>query len=177
MKSVSEKYAEALFNAAMSLGCVGEVAADLSWIGPLSQQQSAYFRNPLVNVGEKERLIRELLTEGSNPVTLEFLTMLSNRGDWRRLPEAIDRYQSMCDAYLNKVSVDLHVPFEPEQATLDKLKRRFEDEGLIPADAGEVTFRIIMDKSIIGGFIAFCNGRQIDASLRTKLARLRRAER
>lgn len=177
MRLISEKYAEALYSAAASLGCMDAVSSDFTWIKPLAEQQSMYFRSPLVSGAEKENLIRELLTSNANQITMEFLLMLSSRGHWRHLPDAIDRFQLLSDGYYRRISLDLHVPFKLEQETLDRLQLRFRREGLIPADADEVALHIIEDKSIVGGFIAVCNGHQIDASLRTQLARIRHAER
>lgn len=177
MRLISEKYAEALFSAAVDVGCVGEVAGDLHWIKPIAEDYSLYFRNPRFSASEKASLVRELLSEHADAVTMEFILLILKRGHWRHLPDAIDRYQILSDSYYHNIAVELHVPFEPEQEMLYKLERRFRNKGLIPADAVEVKFSIIEDKSIIGGFIAFCNGNQIDASLRTRLARVRRAER
>jgi len=76
-----------------------------------------------------------------------------------------------------KTSVRLRVPFVPEKDVLSQLISRFSKEKLISDDAPEAQLQIIEDKELIGGFVATCNGYQIDTSLKTALARLRRKER
>ena len=177
MIHVSEKYAEALFCAAESLGCIETVTGELPVMGELVQQCREYLDSPCAVMHEKTALLQELLSGGVSALTLEFVMIMMKRNHLRYLPGAIEQYRKMSDRYFHNVSVQLRVPFKPEFETIRQLKCRFMDEGLIPENAKRISFQIIEDKEIIGGFTAHCNGYQIDASLRTLLAKIRFAER
>ena len=177
MTQVSERYAEALFSAAVDMGCVDDVSGELQGIKELAEQFSWLFKDPRIVAGEKISLIADALTDKVAPLTLEFLIMILERHHWKHLPGVAESFKRMSDDHFKKVSVFLHVPFKPEQAVLDRMENRFREKGLIPRDAKEITLNTIEDKDIVGGFIAFCNGHQIDASIRTQLTKIRRAER
>lgn len=177
MKQVSELYAEALFDAAVSLECADRVSAELQDIAELAGQSGGYFGNPRISADVKTGAIRELLTGKIEPLTMEFILLLLRRSHWRHLPGAAQYFRGLCDDYNGKVTVTLRIPFVPEQETLDRLRSSFIAKGLIPENAKEISLRIMEDKSIVGGFIAYCGGRQIDASLRAQLEKIRSAER
>ena len=176
MGQVSERYAEALFGAAVELGCADEVSADLQVVNELAKSFAWFFFDPCISASEKAELLGEVLANQVESLTHEFVAILLKRNHLRYLHEITGYFSRLSDAHFHRVSVFLHVPFSPEPEMLDKLESRFKQKGLIPEDAGEVTLHIVEDKSIIGGFIAFCNGHQIDASIRTQLTKIRRAE-
>ena len=177
MIQVSERYAEALFSASTMLGCIGDVADELPEITSLVRQCGEYLYSPRVTADEKNALLGELLSDKFSPVTLEFLALMLKRRHLKYLAGAAERFRHMCDDFFCRATVSLRVPFAPDQELLDRLKSRFALEGLIPENAENVSFQVTEDKEIIGGFIAYCNGHQIDVSIRTLLANIRRAER
>ena len=177
MIHVSEGYAQALFNASVKLGCVGAVADELPEIKTLAELGGGYLFSPLIRAHEKAAVLQGLLSGKVSPVTLEFVALLLKRGHLKYISGVAEQYRRMSDDYFRKAAVELRVPFEPEKEILDRLKRRFAIDGLTPENAEDVTINVVEDKEIIGGFIASCNGRQIDVSLKTLLAKIRRAER
>ena len=177
MVQVSEKYAEALFSAAVSLGCIDTVAEDMRAMQQFAQRLAWYFKDPRIAGSEKAELVSDALSNLLDQLTLEFIIMILKRGHWRYLHSTADEFMRLSDEHYHRVAVFLHVPFKPEKEMLDKLESSFREKGLIPEDAEEITMQTIEDKGIVGGFIAFCNGHQIDASIRTQLTKIRRAER
>ena len=176
MIHVSEQYAEALYNAAESMRCVDDVCGDMRAMPELAELFSSYHANPRIGTNEKKRVIRELLAGKLNPLTLEFILLLLGRNHWKHLAGISTHFLRLYDAFSNKAVVQLTTPFEPDQAMQARLKARLIEKGLIPKDAKEITIETIKDASIIGGFIAVCGGRRIDASLRTRLAKIRHSE-
>ena len=163
--------------AAVELGCVDDVSVELRGVKELAENLGGYLRDPRIMAEEKAAMVNGALSGSVGRLTLEFTSMLLKRNHWKYLPSIVGQYERMCDDHNHKVSVFLHIPFEPERETLDRMETRFIEKGLIPEDAEEIKLLTVKDKDIIGGFIAYCNGRQIDASLRTQLVKIRRAER
>ena len=172
----ADSYAQALFGAVESAGDLRAAADELDALRGLYLECGRYLNDPLIGAEEKGGLLRDLLTDQVQPLTLEFLLFLLRRRHLAYLPAAADRFRYLCDGYFGIATVLLRLPCELEPEVLARLKLELADLGLIPG-AEKAEYRIKLDKDIIGGFIADCNGMQIDASLRTALAKLNRMER
>jgi len=175
MTPVYESYANALFKSAEALGCADDVAGELSAMETLVKQCGGYLSSPLIGTGKKTALLRELLDGKVSPLTLEFMLLITARRHIRHFYAAAEQFRRL-SGHGNAV-VRLRVPFTPEHSILEKLKARLIKEKLIPTNVADTQFQIIEDKTIIGGFVASCDGYQIDTSLRTALMRLLRPER
>ncbi|MCL1834713.1 MAG: F0F1 ATP synthase subunit delta [Oscillospiraceae bacterium] len=177
MAKVSERYAEALFDAATRLGCAEEVADELPAISLLISGCGRYLGDPNISRADKASALREQLSGNICALSMEFVLLLLNRRHIKHFPEASEQFGRLVNAYLDRVTVKLRTPYEPGAELLERLKGRFIEEGLIPENAKDISFDIIEDSDIVGGFIASCNGRQIDTSLRATLVKIRRAQR
>ena len=172
MTPVYERYAEALYNAAESLECSGVVAGELPAMEDLITQCGAYLKNPLANAAQKAATLRELLSGKINPLTLEFILLLTARRHLKHLSAASEHFRQLSGH--GKAVVKLRVPFEMERGMLEQIKERLEKEKLIPEGVKETEFQIVEDKELIGGLVANCNGYQIDTSLKTALRKIRK---
>ncbi|MCL1905734.1 MAG: F0F1 ATP synthase subunit delta [Clostridiales bacterium] len=175
MTPVYEIYAEALLMAANELGCADVVADELLAMEELLGLCGGYLNSPLIDTREKTALLRELLSDKISGLTLEYILLMTARRHLKHFFAAAEHFRRGCGRA--KVVVRLRIPFEPEQEILKQLKDRLKKEKLIPPGACDAEFDIVEDKELIGGFIASCNGYQIDTSLRTSLMRLLRPER
>ena len=175
MIPVYKSYAQALHRAAEGLGREDTVAGELAVMETLLGLCSRYLGNPLISVGKKADALRELLSGVLDPLTLEFILLMTTRRHLKHFHNAAEEFRQLSGNA--KTIVCLRVPFAPEQDMLGQLKDRLAKKHLIPAGAEEAQFLIKEDKELIGGFIASCNGYQIDTSLRTILRRLLRPER
>ena len=175
MIPVYESYAEALFEAAKELGCTGIVAGELKAMDELLKQCGSYLGSPLTSAGTKATVLRELLTENLSSLTLEFIVLMAARRHLKHFHAAAELFMQLCGK--SKPIVRLRVPYKPEQDMLQQLKRRLSMKKLIPGDADEAQLQIVEDKELIGGFIASCNGYQIDTSIKTALMKLLHPER
>jgi len=170
-----ERYAEALYKTSGSIGCTDDVARELSAIEEIFLQCNACLNNPLIGTGEKSALLRELLADKVSPLTLEFILLMTTRRHLKYFHSVARQFRQLSG--YDKTVVRLRIPFKPDKELLEQLKRCLLKEKLIPADAENAHFDIIEDKELIGGFVATCNGYQIDTSLKTTLMRLIRPER
>jgi len=175
MTPAFERYAEALYKASERLGCTDDVARELLAIEEILIRCSAYVNNPIIGAGEKAALLRAFLEGRANPLTLEFILLMTTRRHIKYFSPAARQFRRLSGH--DKEAVRLRVAYKPEKKLLEQLKRYLTKEKLIPADSGNTRFDIIEDKGLIGGFVASYNGYQIDTSLKTTLMRLLRPER
>ena len=168
-----ESYAEALYKSAEDLGQIGSVSEELHEVEMLYAVCRRYLNDPRLSIRDKASFLREALTGKLHPLTLEFLLLLLGRNHLKYLPAAAGWYHHLSDRYSGRVTVRLRIPFDLDHRLMERLKDRFVDDGLIPgASADKAEFHVELDSSLIGGFIADCGGKQIDASLKTALVRL-----
>ena len=168
-----ESYAEALFSAAESLEHIEGIGEELHVVEELFSQCGWFLHDPLISTTKKSIFLRDALIGHIHPLTLEFLLLMLSRHHLKHLHKAIERFRYLSDRHFGKATVHLRIPYEMEPALLEQLKSRLLQDGLIPVEsAGKTEFVIELDKSVIGGFIAVCDGMQIDASLKTKLVKL-----
>jgi len=175
MTPVYERYAEALYKASENLGCTEAVACELLALEEIIIQCDECLNNPLIGEGEKAPLLRALFVGKVTPLTLELILLMAARRHLKHFRPAAQQFLRL--GGYDETVVRLRIPFVPDKDLLEQLKRCLTKEKLIPADARNARFDIIEDKELIGGFIASCNGYQIDTSLRTTLMRLLGPER
>jgi F-type H+-transporting ATPase subunit delta len=174
MTPVFERYAEAMYKSAQSLKCVDVVAEEMLDAEDALSQCVSYLNSPLIGAGDKAALLRELLEGKVSPLLLEFILLMTTRRHIRHYHSVVERFRRLSGH--GKVVVRLRVPFEPDQNLIGRLKMRFVKEKLIPTDMADKKFdiNIVVDNGLIGGFIASCEGYQIDTSLKTALTKLKR---
>ena len=175
MIPVYESYAEALYETAKELDCTSTTASELSTVDELLKQCGSYLGNPLVSAGTKAAVLRELLSDVLSSLTMEFLVLMTARRHLKHFHAAAELFLQLCGH--SKPVVKLRVPFAPEQDMVERLKKRLSLEKLIPENAEDVQLQVVEDKELIGGFIATCNGYQIDTSFKTTLMKLLHPER
>ncbi|MCL2664847.1 MAG: F0F1 ATP synthase subunit delta [Defluviitaleaceae bacterium] len=171
MKKVAQSYAAALYSAATEMGCAEDIADELTAAENLLNECSGYLYSPLHPWRKKAALLREFLTGHFNPLTIEFMILMLSRRQIKSLPEAASCYRLLSG--LADTVVRLRVPYEPDELLLKKFRTYFADSKLLSKDKAEsAVIEIELDKDLIGGYVAYCNGQQIDASLKTALAKI-----
>jgi len=172
MTPIFKRYAEALYKAARGLECTDAVADDLPAVEELIAHCIAYMNNPLIDARYKAAVLRALLSDKVNPLTMEFILMLAARRHLKHFRPAAEQFRRLSGH--GKVIVRLRVPYEPEQSLLGQLRQSLVMAKLIPKDTEDAQFDITQEKELVGGFVASCDGYQIDTSLKTALTKILR---
>ena len=124
-------------------------------------------RDQMVRVAGAMRTNMELARNvfaGCNPVLLDVLAVLAERGDAALLPRVLENYAEQLQSKLNLCVVDVTtaVPLD------DALRRIITEKAEADLDTN-VVLRESVDKSILGGIIMSTNGKRIDASVASQL--------
>ena len=168
-----ESYAEALYQAAEELGQIGNVADELHEVEMLYATCRWYLNDPRISTRDKASFLQETLADGFQPLTVAFLQFLLGRHHLKHLPAAAGWYHHLSDRHFGRVTVRLRIPYDLDYGLIEQLKSSFVRDGLIPGECEEnAELHVELEHSLIGGYIADCNGKQIDASLKTALIKL-----
>jgi len=170
MIPIYESYAEALYTTTEKLGCTSAIAGELPAMEELLKQCGVFLASPLISVEKKADALRETLRGEVSPLTLAFILLMTTKRHLKHFFAAAEKFMRLSGH--GGALVNMRVAYTPPQDIVEKLKERFLEEKLIPPGTDAVKLHIIEDRELIGGFVASCNGYQIDTSLRTALSRL-----
>ena len=162
-------YAAVLFDGAFEAGgqeAVLEVRDQMVRVAEAmrtNMELSVALSDPGYTPEQRGELARNVFA-GCNPVLLDVLAVLAERGDAALLPRVLENYAEQLQSKLNLCVVDVTtaVPLD------DALRRIITEKAEADLDTN-VVLRESVDKSILGGIIMSTNGKRIDASVASQL--------
>lgn len=164
-------YAKALFEIARAEGAITRVADELFRIARTLEREHD-LRQTLTDIaiptGSKEKLLSDLLGERASPHTLNILKFIVGQGRSRDLVEIADELARIAEEESNReiAVVRSAIPLNEEQTA------RLTD-ALNQATGKNVTVKVVVDPSVVGGVVARVGDVVIDGSVVHKMERLR----
>jgi F-type H+-transporting ATPase subunit delta len=166
-------YAEALFNVARAEGTLGDVEAELfSFSQALqgSDELREALTDPAIPVARRQQIVEDLLGGKASSTTVALVSLVVGTGRARELPAIIRQLVEMSAAEANKAVAEVHTAVPLNQDQRDRLAK-----ALGEATGRQVSLKVVLDPSVLGGVVAQVGDTVIDGSVRTKLERLRKA--
>jgi F-type H+-transporting ATPase subunit delta len=171
LSRVAKRYVRALFGLAVEKQSLDAVESDLEQIG-LLLESSAEFRsflsNPLIGDPERLAVVRELFENKVQPITFQFLHLLSDKKRLDTLPDVVQIFKKMLLQRRQIVEGELISAVELESAQEAAIRKQM--ETMIGKQV-KLTRRI--DPGILGGFVLRFEDVVIDNSVRNQLIKLR----
>lgn len=173
---VAAPYATALFELALESSRFDEVEADLGVLSELleaSEDLRRMVRSPLFSRAEQaEALAAVARAAGLGDLSRKFLGLLAHsrrltvvHGVIRQFDELLARHRG-----ITRVEVEVARPLDPNQE--GALRSALEE-----ATGGGIQLRIREEPALLGGLVVRVGSRMVDASLRSRLERMRIAMR
>ncbi|WP_368041278.1 ATP synthase F1 subunit delta [Gordonibacter massiliensis (ex Traore et al. 2017)] len=162
-------YAAVLFDGAFEAGgrdAVLEVRDQMVRVAEsmrTNMELSVALSDPGYTPEQRAELARNVFA-GCNPVLLDVLAVLAERGDAALLPRVLESFAEQLQSKLNVCVVDVTTAVELD----DDLRRIITEKAEADLDTN-VVLRESVDKSILGGIIMSTNGKRIDASVVSQL--------
>jgi F-type H+-transporting ATPase subunit delta len=164
-------YARGLFEVARAEGTLDEVEDELFRFAR-SYESSEELRTTLgddqIPAAKRQSIVEDLLGGKATATTVQLVSMVIGAGHARDLPAIVDRMvQRAASAKdLEVAEVRSAVELTPDQQ--DRLKA-----ALANATGKNVTLKIVVDPSVLGGIRATVGDTVIDGSVRTNLDQLK----
>jgi F0F1-type ATP synthase delta subunit len=175
VKHLSESYTEALLIAAKKLGCAEQVRGDMPGIEGLVRLCAGTLTDPRVKVRDAASMFREALDGKVCALSLEFTVLLITRNKLKNFADIALCYEQLYEKTEGRRTVRIRMPFEPDAETLGGLEKKLARSGIVPGgEPPDIDYKLIIDKNIIGGFIANHGDYQIDGSIKTAVAKVSR---
>lgn len=166
---LAQRYARALFEAALAANEAEQVRQELSEAGRKLRDQASLLSHPLLPLEQKTDLIGKTL--GSlTPSTKKFLALLLTKKRWGLLSVATAAYDKHLDEHLGIVRAQVRSAVELPEAEKERLRA-----GLERFTGKKVQLEVRVDSELIGGFTVRMGDWVLDSSFSHALTRMREA--
>lgn len=170
MNDVSVRYAVALKTVALKINEVNLVAEEIGQLAIILQPFIKTFSSPVFSVKKQTQIITSVLKDKCHPLSLRFVNLLvANRrlGDIKQIS---DTFKFLLEKETGLINLHFKVFYEPEPETIEKLIKATEKIGMYKqTEPKNIKTHFEVDKTIMGGFIAECDGFSWNCSLSTRL--------
>jgi len=164
-------YARALFEVARAEGTIDEVEDELFRFAR-SFESSDELRNALtdeqVPAAKRQAIVEDLLGGKATATTTQLVSMVVGSGRGRDLPAIVDKLvaRAASSKDLSVAEVRAAVALTDDQQT--RLRA-----ALANATGKQVTLKVVVDPSVVGGIVATVGDTVIDGSVRTRVDQLK----
>jgi len=174
MASLTNRYTEALFEAAQAEGSLAQVEADLARLAVAlaDRELRLLLENPQVERADKRRVLEAMLRQGGQQPhqrTLRFLDVVIARGRQSLLGDVARAFRARSLDARGEVEGRLDTALPMDAADLDLIAK-----SLGRLVGKKVRLEVSQDESLIGGFRVRVGDRMFDTSLRGQIEALGR---
>jgi F-type H+-transporting ATPase subunit delta len=173
---LAERYAAALFELADERHALDAVAGDLRELRAMLHESGdliRLLRSPVLSREEQGKAVGAIVERaGLSALTRDFLAVVARNRRLFAVPAMIDAYLAKLAERRGEVTAEVTVA-QP----LDEARTAALNEQLRRAVGARVAVDVRVDPALLGGMIVRVGSRMVDASLSTRLQRLRMAMR
>jgi F-type H+-transporting ATPase subunit delta len=166
----ARRYAEAAFEIGRADGTLDAWERDMATIGPTMRHPElrALMQHPAVPFADKERVLRKVMGRGVASAPINLVLLMVRRGRHGAIDRMIERFTELLrrDRGIALAEVRSALPLGDEQRA-EIVKR------LRALTAAEVEIHETVDPALIGGIAVRIGDQLYDASVRSRLERLR----
>ena len=174
ISGVAERYAGSLFELATEAKAIGQVETDLASFEALlnsSEDLVRLIRSPVFSAEEQSKAIGAVLEKaGITGLAGNFLRVVANNRRLFAVPAMIKAFRKIAAEARGEIAAEVTSAHALSAAQEAELK------ATLKSVAGkDVAITVTVDPSLLGGLVVKIGSRQIDTSLKTKLASLKLA--
>lgn len=169
---ITNRYAKALLDLAVNENRLDELGNDLEFIQQnivTVREISLLLKSPIIKIEKKRDVFTKLFKNKISDTALNFCDLVIRRQRGDLLINIIKKFFDLKDEYLNIKNITVKSAVELDNFQINELKSILEQYL-----GKKVILRLLVDKSLIGGFIVQVDDTVIDASLKHQLDLLRK---
>ena len=171
MEEIARVYAQALFEAAQSTDQLDPIHEQLGEFADAMEQSSdmrVFFFSPYFSSAEKREAISEAIS-GASPELINFLELLAEKHRMPAIFHIRRRFDELWAEAKKRLEVKLTSAIELDPAIVEQVGKEVERQTERTID-----LETEVDPEILGGLVLRVGNKVLDASLRSKLERLRK---
>lgn len=170
---VASRYAKSLLDLSVEKKQLEETRKDMKLVQQIcvsGKDLVSLLNSPIVKTDKKVEILSAIFGKSVSKLTISFFTLLVNKRRESYIPEISKAFNEL---YKNKMNITTAV-IKTAVGLDDKLKKRVLEIVKQAAPNGEIELIEKVDPSIIGGFVLTISDRQLDESVKHKLAELKK---
>jgi F-type H+-transporting ATPase subunit delta len=160
-------YAEALFSVARAEDVLATVEDELFGFGKALEQHTE-LREALTDAAlpaeNKKQVIRDLLSDRANPVTVNLLGFVIDAGRAREIPKIVEELAALAAGQRDHVLAEVRSAVALSDAQRDRIAA-----ALASATGRDVDVKVVLDPSVVGGVVARVGDEIFDGSIASRL--------
>ncbi len=169
---VSTRYANSLLDLISEKNNLNDISRDMQLVHSAirsSNQLKKLLESPVVRAEMKRSILSEIFKNKISSDSLDFIKFVVDKNREDILDSIIEKFLELRDEKLGLVRVEVKTSFDFTEEQKEKLRKRLEN---ILNKKAHLNF--IVDKTIVGGFIAKVGDTVFDASIKHQLELLRK---
>lgn len=168
---ISVRYAKALFQSAIEKKILDRVNEDMLLIAELCKvpETAEFLKSPIIIPSKKTLVFHEVFGPNVHPVTLALIDLLVRNGRESYLPSIARVFNHETLKYREITKSVLATAYKVDAKVRSQIIKLISDTFKTKVELEEV-----IDSEIIGGFILRVEDNYIDASIRSKLNRIKK---
>jgi F-type H+-transporting ATPase subunit delta len=171
-RSLSKRYAKALFQAALNKDAVDEIQKDIESFQQLIEKDRSFvgfLLSPQILTSAKEELVEKALRGRASDLFVDFILLLIEKKRIDHLHEIFDAHTVIYKAYRGIIEARVITAVPLDEAQEAAVLKKLHDET-----KKEIRMKKVTDPGIIGGMIIYLGDKVIDGSVKFQLERFRR---
>ena len=164
-------YARALFEIARAEGTLDEVEDELFRFArsyESSEELRKALTDDMIPAAKRQTIVEDLLGDKATPTTVQLVSMVVAGGRARDLPAIIDRLAQRAAASKDAEVAEVRTAVALTGDQQDRIKA-----ALANATGRNVSLKVVVDPSVLGGIVATVGDQVIDGTVRTHLDQLK----
>lgn len=169
---VRERYAQALFDAAIEENCLDEVESQLMELDSILSSAPDYIKTlsaPVVDNEKKHEMLSKLAECGMHPFLKNVMFILADNGRFFEFHGMCEAFLRLFDKHNNRMRVKAITAFALSPELEEKLKAK-----LSSICKKEIILQNVIDPSILGGITLQYDNTEVDASVKSSLGAMKR---
>ncbi len=174
LQRIASRYAKSLLDLAIEKAAVAQVLDDIKVFQSAMGHGELYrmIKSPIIS-SDKKRSVFEAIFKGKlGDITYSFLDIVVRKGREEYLPEIANAFVMQYKILNNITTAKLITAIPATETLIAQVKNAMLTQGLA---SGEIDLQVKTNKHILGGLILEIEDRVYDASVKTKLANVKKA--
>lgn len=167
---VASRYAKALLELAIDQKKVDSVLGDMNFLLSTSNEARDFqmlIESPIVKT-DKKISIFELIFEQFEPITLDFVKLITTNRREAYLPAIAEAFEALVKEHKGIVPITLTSAVKLDDKTKEAILAKIQ-----VSVKGQLEVKEMIDESLIGGFVVRMGDTRIDASVASQLNNLK----
>jgi F-type H+-transporting ATPase subunit delta len=171
---IASRYAKSLLDLAVENKNLERVLEDVQLFKQSLENRDLFLvvKSPIIKAEKKLVIFNEIFKGKVDDLTLSFIQLVTSKGRESILPEITDQFIEQYRELNNITLASFTTSREVPDTIIDSLVKELKSSTWVRK--GEVEVQEKVDQDIIGGFIIEIDNKQYDASVKAKLAELKK---